>query len=163
MYYLIQGKAKDGSNISFDWVIKANSQEEAIEDAKKDLTDNDVIEEITELTVEQCIAKENENIEYDIEEQYIRSRCDFEHVSVKEYSKMKKEFKSSRENYYEALKEANRKLSLFRWAERVLNIDDMTVKELKEVLNLVLSAKTDDELWQTRNTIYNKYGKKERM
>ena len=62
MYYLIKGICAEEHQGTFEWVITADSKEDAIIDAKKDLTKQDVITEVEELSVEQCIEREMEDI-----------------------------------------------------------------------------------------------------
>ena len=51
MYYLVSGTG-DGS---FEWVIKADSEESAKQNAMKDLSADDKITSIKELSMDECI------------------------------------------------------------------------------------------------------------
>ena len=51
MYYLVSGTG-DGS---FEWVIEADSEESAKQNAMKDLSVDDKITSIKELSVDECI------------------------------------------------------------------------------------------------------------
>lgn len=53
--------------------------------------------------------------------------------------------------YYKALKEFNEKLRLIRLLNRVADIDEMKLGELKHYLNLLTRAKTEEEFNEILN------------
>ena len=60
-------------------------------------------------------------------------------------SQIEKQLKENSDGYYKALKEFNEKLRLIRLLNRVADIDEMKLGELKHYLNLLTQAKTEEE------------------
>lgn len=152
MYYLVKGKCAGEYQGTFEWVITADSKEDAILDAKKDLTREDVITEVIELTVEQCIDREMEDIKSEIKRQYLISHYDYENVTIRRYNEIKKEFDSSPDNFYQAVKEANMKLRLLRRIKRFVNIENVKLNDVRKFLTEAVKAETEEQL----NEIINK-------
>ena len=152
MYYLLKGKCNDGYGGFWEWLIKADSKEDAINDAQKDLTREDIITEVIELTVEQCIDREMEDIKNEIKRQYLISHYDYENVSIRRYNEIKKEFEKTPDNFYEAIKEANRKLRLLRRINRFIDIENLKLKDIRVFLSEAVKAETEEQL----NEIINK-------
>lgn len=160
MYYLIKGKSKDDTFDSFEWVVKAETKEDALAEARKDLDENEEVTETRELTIDECIAREYKSIEYEIERQYLINHYDYLNTSVRVSCKITKEFESSRENFYEAIKEANKSLRLLRRLDRVTNLDDITVKDLRLALCDLARADTEEQFDVILQNIIEKYGRK---
>ena len=152
MYYLLKGKCNDEYGGSWEWLIKADSKEDAINDAKKDLTREDIITEVIELTVEQCIDREMEDIKSEIKRQYLISHYDYENVTIRRYNEIKKEFEKTPDNFYEAIKEAIRKLRLLRRINRFIDIENLKLKDIRVFLSEAVKAETEEQL----NEIINK-------
>ena len=151
MYFLVKGKCVGEYQGTFEWIITADSKEDAIIDAKKDLTRQDVITEVEELSVEQCIEREMEDIKSEIKWQYLISHYDYENISIRRYAEIKKEFDSSLDNYYQAVKEANIKLRLLRRISRFVNIEELKVKDVKTFLSEAVKAETEEQLTEIIN------------
>ena len=151
MYYLVKGKSKECDD-SFEWVIKAESKENAICTAKKDLTKQDVITEVEEISVEKCIGRELEYIKNEIKRQYLISHYNYENVPTRRYNEIKEEFEKSPDNFYEAIKEANMKLRLLRRIERFVDIENAKLKDIRLFLSEAVKADSEERL----NEIINK-------
>ena len=63
MYYLVSGTDDD----EFEWVVEANSIEEARQNALKDLSSNNKITSIKELSVNECIDRGDNELSFEIE------------------------------------------------------------------------------------------------
>ena len=153
MYYLVAGTG-DGS---FEWVIKADSEESAKQNAMKDLSVDDKITSIKELSIEECIELGYKELSNKIKRYSLESHSDMKTTPVRGYAEIEKKFKENSDGYYKALKEFNEKLRLIRLLNRVADIEEMKLGELKHYLNLLTQAKNEEEF----NEILN--NAKERM
>ena len=147
MYYLVSGTG-DGS---FEWVIKADSEESARQNAMKDLSADDKITSIKELSMDECIKLGYKELSNEIKRYYFESHYDMKTITVREYAEIEKQFKENSDGYYKALKEFNEKLRLIRLLNRVADIDEMKLGELKHHLNLLTQAKTEEEFNEILN------------
>ena len=145
MYYLLKGKC-DEYDGTWEWLIKAETKEDAIKDAKKDLAEQDVITEVVELTVEQCIEREMEDIKHAINHQYLVSHYDYENVPLRRYAEIIKEFDSSPDNFYQAVKEANKKIRLLNRVSRFVDIENLKLKDIRAFLAEAVKAETEQQL-----------------
>ena len=152
MYYLVSGTG-DGW---FEWVIEADSEESAKQNAMKDLSVDDKITSINELSVDECIELGYKELSNEIKRYYFESHYDMKTITVREYAKIEKQFKENSDGYYKALKEFNGKLRLIRLLNRVADIDKMKLGELKRYLNLLTQAKTEEEFNQILNNAKEK-------
>lgn len=153
MYYLVSGTG-DGS---FEWVIKADSEESAKQNAMKDLSADDKITSIKELSIEECIELGYKELSNEIERYYFESHYDMKTITFREYAQIEKQFKENSDGYYKALKEFNFKLRLLRRLERIAPIDEMKFSDLKKYLTLLSQANTEEEF----NDILNSAKEKE--
>ena len=151
MYFLVKGKCVGEYQGTFEWVITADSKEDAIIDAKKDLTKQDIITEVEELSVEQCIEREMEDIKSEIKRQYLISHYDYENVPIKRYNEIKKEFDSLPGNFYKAVKEANMKLRLLRRINRFVNVENVKLKDVRKFLTEAVQAEAEEQLTEIIN------------
>lgn len=147
MYYLVSGTG-DGS---FEWVIEADSKESAQQNAMKDLSADDKITSIKALSVDECIELGYKELSNEIKRYYFESHYDMKTITVREYAEIEKQFKDNSDGYYKALKEFNEKLRLMRLLNRVADIDEMKLGELKRYLNLLTQAKTEEEFNEILN------------
>ena len=141
MHYLVSG-TDDGS---FEWVIEADSEESARQNAIKDLSANNKITSIKELSVNECIDRGYNELSFEIKRYYLESHYDKKTIMVNEYFQIKKQLEENPNEYYKALKEFNGKLRLIRLLNRVTDTDEMKLGELKRYLNLLTQAKTEEE------------------
>ena len=141
MYYLVSG-TDDGS---FEWVIEADSEESARQNAMKDLSANNKFTSIKELSVDECIDRGYNELSFEIERYYLESHYDKKTITANEYFQIKKQLEENPNEYYKALKEFNGKLRLIRLLNRVTDTDEMKLGELKRYLNLLAQAKTEEE------------------
>ena len=142
MYYLVSGTG-DGS---FEWVIEADSEEFARQNAMKDLSADDKITSIKALSVDECIELGYKELSNEIKRYYLESHYDMKTITVREYAQIVKQFKENSDGYYKALKEFNEKL-----LNRVADIEEMKLGELKHHLNLLTQAKTEEEFNEILN------------
>ena len=147
MYYLVSGTG-DGS---FEWVIEADSEEFARQNAMKDLSADDKITSIKALSVDKCIELGYKELSNEIKRYYFESHYDMKTITVREYAEIEKQFKENSDGYYKALKEFNEKLRLIRLLNRVADIDEMKLGKLKHYLNLLTRAKTEEEFNEILN------------
>lgn len=152
MYYLVSGTG-DGW---FEWVIEANSEESAKQNAMKDLSADDKITSIKELSIDECIALGYKNLSNEIKRYYFESHYDMKTITIREYARIEREFEENSEEYYKALKEFNGKLRLIRLLSRIVDIDEMKFCELKRYLNLLTEAKTEEEFNEILNVAKEK-------
>ena len=149
MHYLVSG-ISDGS---FEWVIEADSKESARQNAMKDLRADDKITSIKELSIDECIALGYKDLSNEIKRYYFESHYDMKTITVREYAKIEKQFKVNADGYYKALKEFNEKLRLIRLLNRVADIEEMKLCELKTYLNLLSQANTEEEFNKILNNV----------
>lgn len=147
MYYLVSGTG-DGS---FEWVIKADSEESARQNAMKDLSADDKITSITQLSINECVELGYKELSNEIKRYYFESHYAMKTITVREYAEIEKQFKENSDGYYKALKDFNEKLRLIRLLNRVADIDEMKLGELKRYLNLLIQAKTEEEFNEILN------------
>lgn len=152
MYYLVSGTG-DGS---FEWVIKADSEEFARQNAMKDMSVDDKIASIKELSIDECIELGYKELSNEIKRYYFESHYDMKTITVREYARIEKQFKETWDGYYKALKEFNEKLRLIRLLNRVADIDEMKLAELKRYVNLLTQAKTEEEFNEILNNAKEK-------
>lgn len=152
MYYLVSGTG-DGS---FEWVIEADSAESARQNAMKDLSQNDKITSIAELSIDECVKREYDELSYEVKRYYFESRYDMKNITVKEYAVIDRQFRETADSYYKALKEFNCKLRLLRRLERIAPIDEMKFSDLKKYLNLLSQANTEEEFNDILNSVKEK-------
>lgn len=152
MYYLVSGTG-DGS---FEWVIEAESKESARQNAMKDLGTDDKITSVVELSIDECVKREYDDLSYEVKRDYFESRHDMKNITVKEYAAIDKQFRKTADGYYKALKEFNRKLRLLRRLERIAPIDEMNFGDLKKYLNLLSQVNTEEEFNDILNNLKEK-------
>lgn len=152
MYYLVSGTG-DGS---FEWVIEADSVESARQNAMKDLSQKDKITSIAELSIDECVKREYDELSYEVKRYYFESRYDMKNITIKEYAAVDRQFRETTDGYYKALKEFNRKLRLLRRLERIAPIDEMKFSDLKKYLNLLSQTNTEEEFNDILNSVKEK-------
>lgn len=152
MYYLVSGTG-DGS---FEWVIEADSEKSARQNAMKDLIEDDKITSIKELSAGECIEIGYKELSNKIKRYYFESHYDMKTITVREYTEIEKQFKENPAEYYKALKEFNGKLRLIRLLNRVADIEKMELGKLKRYLNLLTRAKTEEEFNEILNNAKEK-------
>ncbi len=152
MYYLVSGTG-DGS---FEWVIEADSEKSARQNAMKDLIEGDKITSIKELSTGECIELGYKELSNEIKRYYFESHYDMKTITVREYTEIEKQFKENPAEYYKALKEFNERLRLIRLLNRVADIEKMELGKLKRYLNLLTQAKTEEEFNEILNNAKEK-------
>lgn len=132
----------------FSQLISAETEEEARmilnkslqEDRLKPLSEP----QAEELTVEQLIDEEEEEIRRTIRNSYILLHRG-ENVSMRNYAEACRELSGKNETYLEAVKEANRILRLLKLAQRKLDLTKITVADLLDAFRKLQSVTDPDE------------------
>ena len=146
MYYLVKGICHDEEGGSFDWVVKAESKEEAL----AQLDEKDEVTELREISVEERIEREEKEIFDNIKREYLLNH--YGDRSIREYSKAQKQIEADKEMYYDALVEHNKLMRFKRRLMRSVDKDVITVNQLDKMMIALCEAKTEEEF----NTILAK-------
>lgn len=146
MYYLVKGICRDEEGGSFDWVVKADSEEEVL----AQLDENDEVTELREISVEERIEREEKEIFDNIKREYLLNH--YGDCTIREYSKAQKQIKVDKEMYYDALVEHNKLMRFKRRLMRFVDKDVITVNQLDKMMIALCEAKTEEEF----NTILAK-------
>lgn len=150
MYYFVNFTYKnegmeadpDVTLLPCEWVVKADSKEEAIEQIKKDIEVDEILE-LREISAEERIEREQSDLLEMIKWDYLYRRG--ANMSIREYSKIQKEFESNLEIKYLALQEFNKKQRLTKRLSRQKGFKDMTMAEFNEKINQLIDAKDEEE------------------
>ena len=161
MYYFVNFTYKneimeadpDVTLLPCEWVVKADSKEEAIEQIKKDIEVDEILE-IREISAEERIEREQSDLLEMIKWDYLYRRC--ANMSIREYSKVQKEFESNLEIKYLALQEFNKKQRLTKRLSRQEGFKDMTMAEFNEKINQLIDAKDEEEFNQILRSVQKK-------
>lgn len=138
MYYLLKGHVKDEDGY-FEWVVEANS----IEDAKAKLEKNDILDEIREISVEERIEREKKDLLDSIQYDYLIRR--FGNCTIREFGKNQREMKTNPEMYYKALVEFNKANRLIKRLYRRGGFNKITMAQFFEIINKLIDAQTEEE------------------
>ena len=135
-------------------VIVAKTEKEARAILEKSFL-NDVAPitepKMEELTLDQCIEEEEEEIRSTIRYEYILQQHGA-NVTVRQFSDLNRELKGKTDTYWEALKEANRVLRLMKLARRRLDLERITVAQLQDCmlkLNSTTTTEEFDQIWDS--------------
>jgi hypothetical protein len=161
MYYFVNFTYKDEimeadpdvTLLPCEWVVKADSKEEAIEQIKKDIEVDEILE-IREISAEERIEREQSDLLEMIKWDYLYRRC--ANMSIREYSKVQKEFESNLEIKYLALQEFNKKQRLIKRLSRQEGFKDMTMAEFNEKINQLIDAKDEEEFNKILRSVQKK-------
>ena len=134
MYYFVNFTYKDEimeadpdvTLLPCEWVVKADSKEEAIEQIKKDIEVDEILE-IREISAEERIEREQSDLLEMIKWDYLYRRC--ANMSIREYSKVQKEFESNLEIKYLALVLRNRSCSAVSFSIKGLSCFTPFIKD----------------------------------
>ena len=85
---------------------------------------------------------------------YLYRRC--ANMSIREYSKVQKEFESNLEIKYLALQEFNKKQRLVKRLSRQEGFKDMTMAEFNEKINQLIDAKDEEEFNKILRSVQKK-------
>ena len=161
MYYFVKFTYKDEimeadpdvTLLPCEWVLKADSKEEAIEQIKKDIEVDEILE-IREISAEERITREQSDLLEMIKWDYLYRRC--ANMSIREYSKVQKEFENNLEIKYLALQEFNKKQRLIKRLSRQEGFKDMTMAEFNEKINQLIDAKDEEEFNKILRSVQKK-------
>ena len=161
MYYFVNFTYKDEimeadpdvTLLPCEWVVKADSKEEAIEQIKKDIELDEILE-IREISAEERITREQSDLLEMIKWDYLYRRC--ANMSIREYSKVQKEFENNLEIKYLALQEFNKKQRLIKRLSRQEGFKDMTMAEFNEKINQLIDAKDEEEFNKILRSVQKK-------
>lgn len=139
MYYLVKGNWRGEEDSSFEWVIKAESEKEAL----AEIDDNCEVNEIRVISAEERIEREKEALFEDIRREYILNH--YGDCSIREYTKARKQMEEDKELYYDALVEYSKSMRLKHRLLPFIDEKTMTVSEFRQALSALCQAKTDEE------------------
>lgn len=143
MYYLLKGKVEDEFGCgSFEWVVEASNQDEAM----AQLEDGEELESIREISVEERIEREERELLDTVKREYFFQLAG--DIPIREANKKLRELEADPENYYIALAEFNKKQRLVRLLKKNKAYKDWTVGEFEIKINQLCNAKTEDEFNQ---------------
>ena len=134
-------------------MLKADSKEEAIEQIKKDIELDEILE-LREISAEERITREQSDLLEMIKWDYLYRRC--ANMSIREYSKVQKEFENNLEIKYLALQEFNKKQRLIKRLSRQEGFKDMTMAEFNEKINQLIDAKDEEEFNKILRSVQKK-------
>lgn len=140
MYYLLKGRLSDEGGARFAWVIEAESEDEAI----AQLTETEVIEEIREISVEERIEREKNELSAAIKNDYMARR--YGDYPVREFCNIYKEMKSNHEMYYKALYEFNTIHRLVKRLYQRREFKKMNVEQFSDMISKLVDVKSEEEL-----------------
>ena len=139
MFYLLKGHNDGELGGCFEWVLEAESQEAA----KSQLEENDILEEIREISVEERIEREEKSLSETIKNEYLMRR--YGDCPIIEYSKRQKEMRTNPEMYYRALVEYNQAHRLIKRLNRRDGFAKITIAQFFDLVNKLIDAKTEEE------------------
>ncbi len=140
MYYLIKGKVEDEFGCgSFEWVVEASNQDEAI----AQLEDDEELESIREISVEERIEREEHDLLESIKREHIFQILG--DVPIREANKQLKELNANPEIYYSALATFNKRQRLLRLLKKQKAHKEWTVAEFEYKLERLSNATTEKE------------------
>ena len=150
MYYFVNFTYKDEimeadpdvTLLPCEWVVQADSKEEAIEQIKKDIEVDEILE-IREISVEERIIREQGDLLEMVKREYLYRRCG--NMPIREYNKVSREMENNPELQYLALKEFNAKQRLTKRLSRQKGFKDLTMAEFNEKINQLIDAKDEEE------------------
>lgn len=139
MYYLVKGLCHDELGGTFEWVINADSKEAVL----AELNETDEVLELREISVEERIEREENEIFNNIKREYLINR--YSDCSIREFSNAQKQIEKDKEMYYDALVDYSKRM---RFKKRLLRFTDssvMTLAQFDKTLTALCDAKTDEE------------------
>ena len=143
MYYLVIGYVKDKTTGdyegSFDWILEAESEEAA----KAQLEENEILEEIREISVEERIEREKQEIFKSVKAEYLTRR--YGRCPKEENLRRQDELETDPERFYEALVEYNKSRRLIKRLRRLKGFDKVTINQYFDLVNKLIDAKTEEE------------------
>lgn len=149
MYYFIKVIYNDEDGGTSEWITKANSKQEVLAELEPEME----CVEFKEMTIDECIAYEEEQTRQAIKRDYLMRRVG--NVTVREYAQKQKEINKDPEKYYEALKDYNRMQRLTTRLSRKHNFRKLTIDEYYQTINALLDAKTEEEFNSILNSVDN--------
>lgn len=151
MYYLMKGTVNDDEygEGSFEWVLEADS----VEAAKAQLDENEIVEEIREISVEERIEREEKALFKSIKREYLERR--FGHCMVREFAKYQREMESNPEMYYKALVEYNKMHRLMKRLNRRNGFEKITIAQFFDLVNKLIDAQTEEEFNSILHSVDN--------
>ena len=161
MYYFVNFTYKneimeadpDVTLLPCEWVLKADSKEEAIEQIKKDIELDEILE-LREISAEERIEREESELLEMVERDYLYRRCS--DMPIREYNKVRSEMENNPELQYLALKEFNAKQRLTKRLSRQEGFKDMTMAEFNEKINQLIDAKDEEEFNKILRSVQKK-------
>lgn len=151
MYYFVKGICRDEEGGSFEWVIEAESREKAL----SELCESDEVLEIREISVDERISREENELLENIKREYLFNR--FGDLCVREYAKVQKQIQTDKEMYYKALEEHNKIMRFERRLLRYIDKEKITVSSFNKALVALCDAQTEEEFSKILEKAKNNY------
>lgn len=139
MCYFIKIIYNDDDGGTSEWITKANSKQEALAELESDME----CVEIKEITIDECIAYEEDKMREAVKRDYLIRRLG--NVTVKEYVQKQKELNRDPEKYYDALVDYNRMQRLTTRLSKTHNFRKLTIDEYHQTINALLDARTEED------------------
>ena len=145
MYYLIIGTYQDEKAIegleygNVEWVVEADNQESAI----SQLENGETLISIREISVEERIKREEQELLYSIKREYVVQIVG--DLPIREASRQMKELNANPEIYYLALKSFNKRQRLTRMLKRQKGYGELSMSEYAEILNKLIDSQTEED------------------
>lgn len=136
-----------------EWMVKADSKDEAIKLIKEDIELDEVLE-IREISAEERIQREQNKLFEMVKGDYLDRR--YRGKTLREYNKFLKEMENDPELQYIAIKEFNAKQRLTRILSWQEGFDELTIAEANNTINQLIDAKDDEEFKKILHSIQKK-------
>ena len=156
MYFLIKGRSKDNTYTDqvewsdFEWITEADNEADAI----AQLEDGEDLVDIREISVEERIKREEQELLRGVKSEYISKLT--KGLTLRQMCKQVKELDENPEIYYLALKSFNKRERLTRILKRQNGYGELSITEYTAVLNKLIDAHTEEDF----NKILTTIGKK---
>ena len=135
MHYLVKGHDSEGQ---FESILEAASRSEVLEQ----MGAGEIVENICEISAEDLIKRETENLMFSIESIYLGK---WENESVRQYGERLREYKNDPEEQYKALKQFNTMINSAKTMCRRGLTEFMSADEFIQRLWKAAEAKTAEE------------------
>ena len=151
MYYKIR--------LSFDhdedgcaWVeeyVNVNSLEEAEKRIPQIAKDYEITQDyevdIQEISIDEMIECEKEELWYKIRNHYMYRKYDMDTITIRQFADVQKELKKDKEKIYEMLKDESRYIRICELVNKKIDKSKVTISEFEQIVLELYNAKTNEE------------------
>ena len=135
MHYLVKAGDSEGQ---FESILEASSQSEAL----GQMGAGEIIENICEISTEDLIKRETENLMFSIESVYLSK---WENETVRKYCERQREYRNDPEEQYKALKQFNTMINAAKTIRRRGLTEKFSADEFIQRLWKAAEANTAEE------------------